>query len=120
MPLPALAPIGASIAGGLIAGLVQFFATRAGTMLAGLGMTIIGVKAFEAFLGYVVTDIQTIVAAINAGGGGGGGHNITALAIQVAAFIGLFDAVNIVISGYMAAGSLIGMKLVMGRLGKAP
>lgn len=116
MPIPvALAGIGASFAGGLVAGLVQFFATRAGTILAGLGLTIIGVKSFEAFFGFVVSDIQLIVSSLPSGGGGSG-SNLGALAIQVAAYVGLFDAVNIILSGYMAAGSLLGMKIIYGRV----
>ncbi len=111
-----LAPIGASIAGGLIAGLVQFFASRAGTMLAGLGLTYIGVRSWQAFLGYVISDIQLVVNSLPSGGGGsGGGYDYAALAIQVASYAGLFDALNIIISGYMAAGSLVGMKVIMGR-----
>ena len=111
-----LAPIGASIAGGLIAGLVQFFASRAGTMLAGLGLTYIGVRSWQAFLGYIISDIQLVVNSLPSGGGSGGGYDYAALAIQVASYAGLFDALNIIISGYMAAGSLVGMRVLMGRL----
>lgn len=118
MALPlALASIGSSIAGGFVAGLVQFFTTRAGTIIAGLGLTFIGVKSFQAFMGFVVSDIQLIVSAMPSGGGGGG-SGIGLLALQVSAYIGLFDAVNIVVSGYMSAGSLLGMKIVMGRMSK--
>lgn len=117
MPLPfALAPIGASFAGGLIAGLVQFFATRAGTILAGLGLTFVGVKSFEAFLGYFIQDLQYVIAAMGQSGGGGNGPNYAVIAMQMAAYIGLFDAINIIISGYMAVGSLMGMRIVMGRM----
>lgn len=117
MALPlALASIGSSIAGGFVAGLVQFFTTRAGTIIAGLGLTFIGVKSFQAFMGFVISDIQLIVSAMPANGGGGSGIGL--LALQVSAYIGLFDAVNIVVSGYMSAGSLLGMKIVMGRMSK--
>lgn len=117
MPIPvALAPIAASLAGGFIAGIVQFFASRAGTMLAGLGLTFVGVKSFEAFLGFFISDIQFALSFASQGSGGGSGPNYAAIAMQMAAYIGLFDGINIILSGYMAAGSLVGMRVLMGRM----
>lgn len=106
-----------SVGAGVAAGLTSFFATRAGAMLAGLGLTIIGVKSFEAFLGYVISDINMLSSMVGSVDTGGGGAAV-GIFLQVAAFCGLFDALNIIISGYMAAASLIGMKIVFGRLSK--
>lgn len=106
-----------SVGAGVAAGLTSFFATRAGAMLAGLGLTIIGVKSFEAFLGYVVSDINMLSSMIGSIDTSGAA-TAAGIFLQVAAYCGLFDALNIIISGYMAAASLIGMKIVFGRLSK--
>lgn len=104
------------IAAGVVAGLVSFLASRAGALLAGFGLTIIGVKSFEVFLGYLITDIDALVSMISSGGGGGSGYGaLFGYFIQVAAYCGLFDAINIIISGYMASASLIGVKIMLGR-----
>ncbi|NJA90236.1 DUF2523 domain-containing protein [Rhodocyclus tenuis] len=113
MALPIIAGIGSSIAGGFIAGLVQFFTTRAGTILAGLGLTFIGVKSFEALVGFIVTDFNVITTTIPSLVGG---HGVGAMAVQVAAYVGVFDALNIVISGYMASASLLAAKVIIGRM----
>lgn len=116
MPLPIVA---ASMIGGIVAGLAQFAASKAGLILAGLGLTFIGVKSLEAFIGYVVTDMQQVIALAQGAGGGGGGAGVSNLAntaIQFAAYAGLFDALNIVISGYMAYASLMSVRFILGRL----
>lgn len=114
MALPAF-PLFSAIGAGIVAGLTQFFVSKAGFILAGLGLTFIGVKSFEAFLGYVITDITFIsnqLSGIHVGFGSGA----TVPVLQIMAHIGVFDFVNIVVSGYMAAGSILGMKVVLGRL----
>lgn len=117
MPLPIVA---ASMIGGIVAGLAQFAMSRAGTILAGLGLTFIGVKSLEAFVGYVVADMQEVIALAQSAGGGVGGasgvSNLAYQAMQFAAYAGLFDALNIVISGYMAYTSLLSVKFIVGRL----
>lgn len=109
-------PIIATIGGGIIAGLVQFFATKAGAILAGLGLTYIGVKGFEAFLGYVISDWQTLSGMLQGQAGNLNGSGAGAIALQFAAFVGFFDAINIIISGYMAFASLLGMRVILARL----
>lgn len=118
MPLPIVA---ASMIGGIVAGLAQFMTSKAGTILAGLGLTFIGVKSLEAFVGYIVGDmLQVISLAQSAGGAASGGgasvSNLAATMMQFAAYAGLFDALNIVISGYMAYTSLLSFKFIVGRL----
>lgn len=104
--------IGALMAGGVISGLVQFFASRAGMILAGLGLTYIGVKGLQTFLGYAITDIQTVAGFLNQGSGSGLGAKM----LQFAAYAGLFEGINILISGYMAYASLLAVRFVLGRL----
>jgi len=110
MALPAL---GLIFGGGIVAGLVQFFASKAGMILAGMGLTFIGVKGLQTFLGYAITDINTVVQFLGSGGGSSG---IGAVMLQFAAYAGLFEGVNIMISGYMAYASLLGVRFVLGRL----
>lgn len=106
--------IGALMAGGVISGLVQFFASRAGMILAGLGLTYIGVKGLQTFLGYAITDIQTVAGFLNQGSGSASG--LGAKMLQFAAYAGLFEGINILISGYMAYASLLAVRFVLGRL----
>lgn len=112
MPVPFAAVLGGSV----IAGLVQFFTTKAGTILAGLGLTFIGVKGFETFLGFIIGDFQTITSALQGQAGSIGGAGAGRIALQFLAFVGFFDGLNIVISGFMAFNSLLGLRLVLGRL----
>ena len=107
-------PLAGLLAGGVIAGLVQFFATRGAMILAGLGLTFIGVKGLQTFLGYAITDIQNVASMLGAGAGSASGLGSTML--QFAAYAGLFEGVNIVISGYMAYASLLAVRFVIGRL----
>lgn len=113
MPLPIVA---ASFIGGITAAITQFFMSRAGTIIAGLGLTLIGVKSMEVFIGYVVGDMQQVVGMVQgAGGGAGNVGNLGVIAMQFAAYAGLFDAINILISGYMAFASLSAMRFIVGR-----
>jgi len=109
----ALPMLGALMAGGVISGLTQFFVSRAGMILAGLGLTMIGVKGLQTFIGYAITDIQTIAGFLQ---GGGGAMGLGAKMLQFAAFAGLFDGVNILISGYMSYASLLGVRFILGRI----
>ena len=102
--------------GAFVSGLVSFVASKMGMVLAGLGLTFIGVKGFETLLGFVVADLNTIL-----GSAAGIAHGVTGLgsvALQVAAYVGLFDAFNIVIAGYMSFVSLVSVRFLLGRLGK--
>lgn len=110
--------IAASLIGGISAGITQFFISRAGSIIAGLGLTFIGIKSMETFIGFVIGDMQQVVSMIQGSGGGGGGGglgNLGVMAMQFAAYAGLFDAINILISGYMAFASLSAMRFIVGR-----
>ena len=115
MPVPIFAAVGA----GVLAGLIQFFTTRAGSILAGLGITMIAVKSFEALVGFILADMIFISGELsslsvpNLTGGGDAGF---VPVLQIMAHLGLFDFVNIVISAYLSCGSLIGMKIMYGRM----
>jgi len=107
MAVPILFP---SIAGAIVAGITQFLVSRAGAILAGLGLTFIGVKGFDAVIGYAVQDIQQAASAAS-----GGGSHADAM-VQMAAYAGLFDYINIVLSSYTALGVMLGTRFIMGRL----
>jgi len=112
MPGP-LAPLAVIFGSGLVAGLVSFFASKAGMMLAAFGLTMIAYKGLETFMGFVITDIQTVVAFLNSGGGGGNLSGLGVAMLQFAAYAGLFDGINILISGYLSIGSMVGLKVVL-------
>lgn len=109
-------PIISTIGGGIIAGLVQFFASRAGAILAGLGLTYVGVKGFETFIGFIISDFNLIASTLQSQGGSLAGSGAGAIAMRFAAFVGFFDALNIIISGYLSFASLIGMRVILARL----
>jgi len=117
MPIPVIA---ASFIGGIVAAFSQFAISKAGMIIAGLGLTFIGVKSLEAFIGYVISDMNTVIALVNSYSGGVPGSSnagkIAVSAIQFAAYAGLFDALNIMISGYMAYVSLMSVRFIVGRL----
>lgn len=116
--LPAIPAIGTLLAGGVVAGITQFLLSRAGMILSAMGLTFIATKGLEVFMGYAVSDISTIVAALNSmGGGSGATSDLGAKMLQFAAYAGLFDAVNIVISGFMSVASLVGVRFLVARFG---
>lgn len=109
----------ASLVGIIVTALTQFVASRAGMILAGLGLTFVGVKGFETFMGFVIADINQVTSYVqSAGGSAGNASGLGALMVQFAAYAGLFDALNIVISGYMAFASLSGLAFTVRRLSK--
>lgn len=109
--------LGGLVAGGVIAGLTQFFASRAGAILAGMGLTFVAVKGMQALIGYAITDIQTVVQFVNAQGGGVGAlGGLGGHMLQFAAYAGLFDGINILIGGYLSYASMVGIRVVLARL----
>ena len=112
----ALPVIGATAIGMVIAGIVQALGSRAGQILAGAGLTFIAIKGFETILGFMVADIRTIMGTLQGGAGGGANYSgLAATMMKLAAFAGLFDGINIIISGYMAIMSIKGMKVMLAR-----
>lgn len=114
MALPAL---GVIFGGSIIAGLVQFFTTKAGTILAGLGLTFIFAKGFQYILSYAIADIVTVMSALQSQAGAlSGGMGLGAVALQFAAYVGFFDGINIVIAGMFTSMSLYEIRVLLGRL----
>ncbi|MDX9943771.1 MAG: DUF2523 family protein [Azonexus sp.] len=114
MALPLLA---ATALGSIVGGLTQFFASRAGLILAGLGLTFIGVKGFEVLLGTFIQDISTITSGLQAAGGAlPGGGSLGPIMLQYAAHAGLFDALNICFSAYSTMISFVAVRFILGRL----
>lgn len=112
MALPA---IGMLVAGGVVAGITRFLASRAGVLLAAFGLTMMGYKGATTFLGYAVDDMRTAVSLVQSMGGTGQMSGLGAKMIQYAAYGGLFDAINILISGYMAYASIAIYRWILAR-----
>ena len=110
----ALPVVAATFIGGLISGLVQFFTTKAGHILAGLGLSFIFAKGIERLTFYVVNDIRTIISLLNSGAGGG--ISYYEIMFNFAAYAGLFDAINILIGGVLSYVSVMQFKAILGRL----
>ena len=108
MALPLLIP---SMAGAVTAGLTAFIASRGAMILAGLGLTFIGVKGFQSVIGYAISGIQGVVSSASGDGGGLGSQML-----QMAAYAGLFDGINIILAAYTAWASLLAVRFIVGRL----
>lgn len=113
MALPLIIP---SIAGAVVSGLVTFVSSKIGLIIAGLGLTFVGVKGLETFIGFIVSDMNQILAYSSALGGSGAASGLSQKMVQLAAFAGLFDAINIVISGYLSFASMMSLRFVLKRL----
>lgn len=101
----------------VVAGLSAFVASRAAWILTGLGVGFFTMKGMQTVAGFVIADMQAVIGALNSAGGSieGVGH-VGVIMAQFAAYVGLFDAINIVIGAYMAAYGMIAMRVVLRRL----
>lgn len=113
MPLPAL---GVMIGGGVVAALVQFFTSKAGLILAGLGLSFIFMKGIQTIMGFMLADFNTLQNALASQSGNFEGQGLGAIMLQWAQFVGFFDGLNIIVSGYMAVASVKQLKVIVGRL----
>ncbi|MCV2216868.1 DUF2523 family protein [Thauera sp. Sel9] len=112
LPLVVSAGIGA-----LLSGLIGAVVSNAGRLLVAFGITLISVKGIETVVGYLVHDIALIGSAFNWSGGSGSNFgNFGAAMMQLAVYAGLFDVINILISGYMAIASLKMFRTYVGRM----
>lgn len=111
----------APIVAGIVTGLSTFLASRGAWILAGLGVGMVTVTGLEAIAGVVIGDMQQIIAGVQGlggiSGGAGGGPHPGVVAVKLAAYVGLFDALNIVIGGFMASYGLVGLRVILRRLG---
>lgn len=108
----------AAAAGAVVSALVTFVTSKLGMIIAGLGLTFVGVKGFEAFLGFVISDVIQIASIATTIGGTGAATGLGLKMVKLAAFAGLFDALNIVMAGYMAFASMMGLRFVLARLAR--
>ncbi|MFT3758295.1 DUF2523 family protein [Thauera sp.] len=111
LPLVVTAGIGA-----LLSGLIGAVVSNAGRILVAFGITFISVKGIETVVSFMIQDIAQISAAFNWSGGSGMGHNFAAAMMQLAVYAGLFDVINILISGYLSIASLRMFRTYVGRL----
>lgn len=112
----ALPFVAAGLIGGIVTALTQFFATRIGVALAAAGLTLIAVKGLETLIGYVITDVQTIVTWLQAFPAGSGVPGLGAFVVKLLAFAGFWDGLNILLAGYLAVASLAALKVGLARL----
>ncbi|QDF97681.1 hypothetical protein CJ010_14655 [Azoarcus sp. DD4] len=108
MAVPLLA---ATFIGGLISGLVQFFASKAGAILVGAGLTLVTAKGLELIVGFMIADFNTVVGAFS-----GSSTHWGAIMLKFAAYCGLFDGINIVLAGYMAMAYVKAGRVFLARL----
>lgn len=99
MPLPV---IGSTFGGIILGALTAFFATKIPVILATLGLSLSVYAGLDSLVGMLSSSIQSAIG--QTGSISFGGHTINAIGILGAA--GMWDAVNIVISGYAAVAAI--------------
>ena len=109
--------IAVTFIGSIISAIVQFFVSKVGSVLVGLGLSMIFVTGLEVIAGYIISDIQSIVSTLGSGSGisSGGSVSWASLMLQFAAYAGFFDGLNIVIGAYMTYFPIVQMKVLFGR-----
>jgi hypothetical protein len=111
MPVPVIA---ASFAGAILSALVTFFLTKIPSILAALGLSVVMYSGLSILTDEFISGISSAVA------GGSNitfeGHIINAVGILGAA--GVFDAVNIILSGYVAVAAIKTSRVVLKAIAK--
>lgn len=99
MPLPIVA---ATFAGAILSALVTFFLTKIPAILAALGLSAVVYKGLSVLTGAFINGISGAVSG--ASNPTFQGHVINAIGMLGAA--GVFDACNIILSGYVAVATI--------------
>lgn len=109
----ALPLVATSLGGLIVTSLTVFFATRIPVIFSTLGITAVVYKSIDIFIGTMTGAIQ---GAIQGGSISFGGSTIDGLGILGAA--GVWDAVNIVLSGYVTVATVKAAKVSIQALKK--
>lgn len=102
-----------SIGTAIVGGLFKFFASKFGSLLTLFGMGSLTMYGINVLLGYIVDDISYIaeaVASIETGGPTNNSINV----LEIMAYIGFFDALNIIFSGFVCSIVLSNARVVFG------
>lgn len=110
MPIPIVA---ASFGGIILSSLTVFFATRIPVILASLGLTATVYTGIDIIVSHVIAGVQS---SITGGTIMYGGWSIDGLGIIGAA--GVWDAANIVLSGYVSVAAIKAAKVAITALAK--
>ncbi|WP_234087408.1 DUF2523 family protein [Azonexus sp. R2A61] len=97
----ALPLIATSLGGMIISSLTLFFATRLPVILATLGLTAVVYKGIDVFLDQIVGAIQSAMVGGNIPIG-----NTVVDGLSILGAAGVWDAINIVLSGYAAVAAI--------------
>ncbi len=109
MALPIFA---ASLAGMILSSLTVFFATRIPVILTSLGLSVVVYAGLSVLAGQIVEGVQSAMSG--AGSISYGGMAVNAMGILGAA--GVWDAINIVLSGYVSIATIKASKLALTKL----
>lgn len=102
-----------SIGTAIVGGLFKFFASKFGELLALFGMGTLTMYGVNVFLGYIVDDISYIaegIASIDTGGTVDNSINV----LEIMAYIGFFDALNIIFTGFVCSIVLANARVAIG------
>jgi hypothetical protein len=107
----------APLVAGIVTGLSTFLASRGMWILAGMGLGFMAVTGLQTVAGLIIGDMVAVVGTLGGMGGAvSADSHLGVIMLQLAAYCGLFDALNIVIGGFVASYSLIGLRVALRRL----
>lgn len=102
-----------SIGTAIVGGLFKFFASKLGELLTLFGMGTLAMYGINVFFGYIVDDITYIaegIASIDTGGPLDNSINV----LEIMAYIGFFDALNIIFTGFFLSIVLVNTRVAIG------
>lgn len=103
--------MGATFGGIALKVLSVFFITKTASIISGLGIALLAYSSLPNFLNPLTSGIQSAISS--AGAINFEGHTINAVGYLGAA--GLWDALNIIISGYVAVAAIKSAKMFIGK-----
>ncbi|NMG45545.1 hypothetical protein GPA22_17665 [Aromatoleum toluvorans] len=106
----------APLVAGIFSGISYFLASRGAWILASLGIGFATMKGMQTITGFIIADMNTAIGAVNTASGAVGGHNVGVFMAKFAAYCGLFDALNIMLGGFMALYGMVGLRVIMRKL----
>lgn len=120
MAIPAIPVLWSTLVGAITAGIVGAMTSRIGKILSAMGLSYVAITGVQTLIGFLVADLNTAIGAYNniagAIGGGSGSLGIGTKMLKMAAYIGLFDALNITLSAATASLAVRELSVMVKRL----
>lgn len=111
----------AAITGLIARGIAYFFTAKGLTILAGLGLGYSTYVGIDILVDRAVAELLTVMGVIQSQapviiGGAGTAFNWAGYMLQMASYAGLFDAIEILLAGFLVANSMGTAKLILNKV----